>query len=224
VNIQQKREAVLFIAYQFPPRGGPGIHRSLNFVKYLRENGFEPIVLTVNEKDIYDAGYLVDESLVNSIPEGTKIIRTPSHEPITLIRFMMKIRIYRLAWFCFYPLLWERSARWPKKTFPIAKELIKKYHIRLVYTSSGPFSSLLLGKMLKEKLGIKWVADLRDPFTDAYAWDFPSKFHWYYSRRFERKVFSVADKLILNTTETRDLYLKRKLTTEAKSICLTNGF
>ena len=78
--------------------------------------------------------------------------------------------------------------------------------------------------MLKEKLGIKWVADLRDPFTDAYAWDFPSKFHWYYSRRFERKVFSVADKLILNTTETRDLYLKRKLTTEAKSICLTNGF
>lgn len=217
-------EHILFIAYQFPPRGGPGVHRSLNFVKYLRENGFEPIVLTVNEKDIHDAGYLVDDSLINSIPEETKIIRTPSHEPIALIRFLMKIRIYRLAWFCFYPLLWERSARWPQKTFPIAKELINKYNIRLVYTSSSPFSTLLLGKMLKDKLGIKWVADLRDPFTDAYAWDFPSKFHWYYSRRLERKIFPAADKLILNTPETRELYLKRKLTTVDKSICLTNGF
>jgi hypothetical protein len=83
---------------------------------------------------------------------------------------------------------------------------------------------MLLGKMLKKRLGIKWVADLRDPFTDAYAWDFPSKFHWRARRRFEKRVFTTADKLILNTPETRKLYLRRGLTTEEKSACLTNGF
>ncbi|CAN5268538.1 hypothetical protein BH09BAC5_BH09BAC5_11330 [soil metagenome] len=217
-------EKILFIAYQFPPRGGPGVQRSLNFVKYLRENGYEPIVLTVEEKDIHDAGYLIDETLLNAIPDSTVIVRTPSHEPIHLIRLFMKIHLYRILWFLFYPLLWEWSARWPRKTFRVASELIRKNNIRLVYTSSGPFSSMILGKMLKKKLGVKWVADLRDPFTDAYAWDFPSKFHWYNRRRFERKIFPLCDKLILNTPETRKLYLKRKLTTEEKSICITNGY
>lgn len=117
---------ILFIAYQFPPRGGPGVQRSLNFVKYLRENGFEPIVLTVKENDSRDAGYLCDDTLLNSIPEKTTIIRTPSHEPIRLIRFLMKIRIYRFAWFFFYPVLWERSARWPKKNIFHSRRINQK--------------------------------------------------------------------------------------------------
>jgi hypothetical protein len=217
-------EKILFIAYQFPPRGGPGVQRSLNFVKHLREFGYDPIVLTVNENDIRNAGHLCDESLLDALPKDILIVRTPSHEPVKLIRTLMKLRIYRLAWFFFYPLLWEWAARWPKKNISVAGELIKKHNIRLVYTSSGPFSVMELGKTLKERFQVKWIADLRDPFTDAYAWDFPSKFHWLGRRKFEQRVFPFADKLILNTPATRKLFLERKLTTEEKSTCITNGF
>ena len=217
-------EKILFIAYQFPPRGGPGVQRSLNFVKHLREFGYDPIVLTVNEDDIRRAGYTRDESLLAAVPEGIQIIRTPSYEPVQAIRILMKLRIYRFAWFFFYPLFWEWPARWAKKNFHTAEKIIRENNIRLVYTSSGPFSVLSLGKKLKERTGVKWVADLRDPFTDAYAWDFPSKFHWLGRRRFEKRVIPFADKLILNTPETRKLFLERKLTTEEKSTCITNGF
>jgi glycosyltransferase involved in cell wall biosynthesis len=217
-------EKILFIAYQFPPRGGPGVHRSLNFVKYLRDSGFDPIVLTVDENDIRKSGYTTDETLLSAIPNDIKIIRTPSYEPVKLVRFLMKLHIYRIAWFFFYPLLWEWSTRWSKKNIPVAEKIIRENNIRLVYTSSGPFSVLSLGKKLKEQANVKWIADLRDPFTDAYAWDFPSKFHWKARRKFEKNTLPFADKLILNTPETRKLFLERKLTTPEKSTCITNGF
>ena len=37
---------VLMIAYSFPPAGGPGVQRTSKFVKYLRNYGWEPVVLT----------------------------------------------------------------------------------------------------------------------------------------------------------------------------------
>jgi hypothetical protein len=37
---------VLMIAHQFPPIGGSGVQRTVKFVKYLRDFGWEPVVLT----------------------------------------------------------------------------------------------------------------------------------------------------------------------------------
>src|SRR4051812_3012819 len=37
---------VLIVAYYFPPSGGPGVQRVLKYVQYLREFGWEPVVLT----------------------------------------------------------------------------------------------------------------------------------------------------------------------------------
>lgn len=217
-------DKILFIAYQFPPRGGPGVHRSLNFVKYLRNFGYEPIVLTVNEDDIKKAGYLYDESLLSEIPHGIRIIRTPSFEPTALIKFLMSIRLYRFVWFIFYRFFWEWSVPWSSKIYQTAKKIVLEENIKLVYTSSSPFSVFYLGAKLKNNLGVKWVADLRDPFTDAYAWQFPSKLHWLLMRKFERKYFTIPDKLIVNTPEVMELYLKRKITSPEKITCLTNGF
>ena len=39
---------LLIIAYYFPPSGGPGVQRVLKHTKYLREYGWNPIILTVS--------------------------------------------------------------------------------------------------------------------------------------------------------------------------------
>ncbi len=42
------RKSVLIVAYHFPPQAGSsGFLRTLKFVRYLPENGWDPIVLTV---------------------------------------------------------------------------------------------------------------------------------------------------------------------------------
>ncbi|HEY1047207.1 MAG TPA: glycosyltransferase [Bacteroidia bacterium] len=217
-------QKVLFIAYQFPPMGGPGVQRSTRFVQYLNKFGYDPIVLTIHSEDIKRNGNTIDESLLNFIPKDTEIYRTPSAIPFKTIQVLSKLKLFRLFWLLFYPLFWERSAIWPYKTFKTASELVKKNNIKLVYTSSGPFSSLILGRLLKKKLGVKWVADMRDPYTDAYSWSFPTKWHWLISRWKEKRALSASDVLIVNTDEVKKLYVKRKIKPESEIVVITNGY
>ena len=68
----KERKKVLICAYIFPPLGGAGVQRSVKFVKYLRNFGYEPVVLTVGKND-GKIGY--DYSLLDEIDDDIEIIR-----------------------------------------------------------------------------------------------------------------------------------------------------
>ena len=62
---------VLIITYYWPPSGGSGVQRWLKYVKYLKDFGVEPIVLTV---DPLDAAYPnIDPSLKKDVPKDIEI-------------------------------------------------------------------------------------------------------------------------------------------------------
>lgn len=218
------KNSFLFVAYQFPPMGGPGVQRSYNFVKELSNQGYSPVVLTIKESEIDAANYQKDWSLIDQIPKGIKIVRIDSGQNFTLVKRLMKWRAYRLFWYFFYPFFWEKMANWPFVAYKHAKKLIIENNLDLVYTSSGPFSSLILGYLLKKRLKVKWVADLRDPYTDAYAWAFPSKIHWRVSRLCEKWILSKADQLIVNSPEVKKLFIKRNILPASKINVITNGY
>jgi glycosyltransferase involved in cell wall biosynthesis len=116
------------------------------------------------------------------------------------------------------------SAIWPFSAYRKAEKIVIDNDIKIVYTSSAPFSSWILGFLLKKRLGIKWVADIRDPFTDGYMWLFPSYFHWKLARYFEKKILSYADKVVVNTPEVEKLYIARGICSQEKITHITNGF
>src|ERR1041384_891591 len=68
---------VLIVAYYFPPSGGPGVQRVLKYVQYLREFGWEPVVLTVRDGNFPAR----DESLLDEVPKDVTVIRTDIFEP-----------------------------------------------------------------------------------------------------------------------------------------------
>jgi len=220
----QPLKPVLFIAYQFPPAGGPGVQRSVKFVNYLSQFNYRPIVLTIAEKNIMEVKQNLDQSLLRLLPKDTSIERVKFYQPIGIINFFNRIKLFRLLWFFLYPMFWEKSAFWPFQAYKSAKAIILKENIKIVYTTSGPFSSLILGFLLRKNLGVKWVADIRDPFTDGYQWSFPSKLHWHFMRRMERYIFTKCDHLIVNTDAVRTLYLKRGLIKETNISVITNGY
>ena len=75
---------ILIITYYFPPSGGAGVQRWLKFVKYLPQFGYEPVVLTVNEKE---ASYpQIDESLLNDIPDNVRVERTHTREILNVYK------------------------------------------------------------------------------------------------------------------------------------------
>ena len=63
---------VLLIAYHYPPlRGSSGIQRALRFSQYLREFGWEPIVLTAHPRAYQDKS----EDLLADVPPGVIVER-----------------------------------------------------------------------------------------------------------------------------------------------------
>lgn len=73
---------VLIIAYIFPPIGGSGVQRTVKFVKYLPEFGWQPLVVCGDDGEVFKDGY--DPSLLKEIPPETKVWRTDFISPLSL--------------------------------------------------------------------------------------------------------------------------------------------
>ena len=75
---------VLIITYYWPPSGGSGVQRWLQFVKYLRDFQIEPVVYTVENPNYA----LIDTSLQQEIPQGIEILKQPIWEPNDILSFI----------------------------------------------------------------------------------------------------------------------------------------
>ena len=233
---------ILYITYYWPPSGGAGVQRSLKFIKYLGEFGIKPHVLTV---DAEKASYPInDETLVKEIPFGIKVVSTDSFEPLRIfsaISSKNKIPhggfsgtrketiIQKLLKFIrgnfFIP---DARRGWVKFAVKKAVEIMKQEKINLVMISSPPHSSQLIGLKLRKIIPhCKWIADLRDPWTDIYYYKdlmhtLPSKM---LDMNYEQKVLENCDAAIVVSEDIKRLFAtKSEKVDQNKISVIPNGF
>ena len=173
------QKKVLIIAYYWPPAGGPGVQRWLKFVKYLPDFDISPIVY-VPENPNYP---IVDESLLNEIPNNLTILKRPISEPYKLASFLSKKESKRISKGIIHQskkqsfverlMLYIRGnffipdarKNWVKPSVAYLSKYIQEHSIDTIITTGPPHSLHLIGMQLKQKLGVKWLADFRDPWT-----------------------------------------------------------
>ena len=176
---------VLIITYYWPPGSGPGVQRFLKFSKYLREFGWEPIILTV-ENGSYPS---LDASLAKDIPEDLKIFKTKTFEPfqwynilkgkkgkstgVGMVGIQDKSWLQKLALYIranyFIP---DARKGWKKYALKKAKSIIIDDHVDAIITTGPPHSAHLIGLDLKKQMNLPWVADMRDPWTTVFYNEF----------------------------------------------------
>lgn len=212
---------VLIVAHSFPPAGGPGVQRTSKFVKYLRGFGWEPVVLTRDDKGLV----LRDESLIKDIPENVKVIRLKAWD------FTSLNGIWSLPGkFVSRKLLIPDSERlWQVFGNKKAAEVIEEENIDLLYTTSLPYSSHLMGLYLKKLYpNLPWVADFRDEWTNnPYILDNPyNPVRMSIERKMEKKVLRTADCLITNTPVMHRNFINNNpaLPLAEKFFTISNGF
>ncbi|OGU61679.1 MAG: hypothetical protein A2X64_01535 [Ignavibacteria bacterium GWF2_33_9] len=200
---------ILFIAYYFPPSGGPGVQRVLKHIKYIREFGWNPIVFTA--KDAQYPAY--DYSLLDEIPEDVKVYKSKIFEPYDIYRFFtgkqkgVSIDVNTIKKEDQKISLKEKIAEFIRATFFIpdarigwyfsAKKELKKIFnenkIDAVYSSSPPYTCSLIARYIKRKYNIPWIAGFRDPWTDFISspkrWFLPKSI----DKNMELSVFNEAD-------------------------------
>ena len=174
---------LLVVTYYFPPSGGAGVQRPLKWVKYFRETGIEPVVLTVRA-GAYPA---LDASLVADVPPGTTVVRTRAPDPFGLYgrltgRSRGEAVAARTGTVGGSRSLPERASRWARANLfvpdarvgwvPFAVRAARLLHreapVDAVLTTGPPHSAHLVGRALARRLGLPWTADLRDPWTDIH--------------------------------------------------------
>ncbi|XMO86110.1 glycosyltransferase family 4 protein [Algibacter sp. AS12] len=169
----------LIITYYWPPAGGPGVQRWLKFVKYLPEFDIDPIVF-IPENPNYP---IVDESLELEVSDRVTIIKHPIKEPYKWAGLFSKkssktiskgiISNEKQQSFVEKAMLFVRGnffipdARvgWVKPSVAFLENYIKNENIESIITTGPPHSVHLIGLELKQRLGVKWLADFRDPWT-----------------------------------------------------------
>ena len=73
------QKKILIFSYYWPPAGGSGVQRWMYFAKYLKQLGYEPIIITVDETK---ASYpVIDPSLIKETNE-IRVIKTSTREPL----------------------------------------------------------------------------------------------------------------------------------------------
>ena len=231
---------VLLITYYFPPSGGAGVQRWLKTINYLPKAGVETIVLTV---DPAVASYpQIDESLCNDVPSGIKIYRTHTREILSFYKKVSPKKEVPYGGFANEPnpnliqkisrfirgnfFLPDPRRGWNKYALAKAKEIIETEAIETIVTTSPPHSTQLIGLELKRLYPhLKWVADLRDPWTDIYYNEdlYPTRWAKKRNLRYERSVLLGADQIITVSEECKRLFAEKADVAE-KIAVVPNGY
>ena len=230
---------VLIVTYYWPPSGGAGVQRWLKFSKYLPEFGWEPVILTVDPD--YAAYPVTDFSLKEDLASAVKVYSTPATNYFSIYKKdiskipaagfansvdnSLKGKILRFIRGNFF--LPDPRKGWNKYAFKKACELIEAEGIRHIITTSPPHSTQLIGLKIKKKYPtIKWIADLRDPWTDIYYYKqfYPTFISKWIDLKFEESVLKKADKIITVGASLKNLYSLKVQGVENKTEVITNGY
>ncbi|MDT0295074.1 glycosyl transferase family 1 [Mesonia ostreae] len=228
---------VLIVLYYWPPAGGPGVQRWLKFVKYLPEFGIEPIVYAPQNPNYP----IVDVSLLDEISSSIQVIKQPIFEPYAAAKVFSKaktetissgiIRKDKKQSFLEKTLLYIRGnffipdARkfWVQPSVKFLKDFIQKENIETLITTGPPHSLHLIGLQLKQALGVRWIADFRDPWTTI-GYHQELKLTQKNKARhiaLEKQVLREASTVIVTSFKTQQEFSAK---TNRPVITITNGF
>jgi glycosyltransferase involved in cell wall biosynthesis len=251
---------ILLIAHDFPPRRTSGVYRPLALVRHLGAVGWAATVLTIADegaetRDTHLLERMPPEVRVVRTPTlrvnawesfaartfrfagkdrsssaaGLKAGSASPAEPSRLRQFFAWLAsLVRLG--LYFP---DEFVGWVPWGLPAALDLCFRERFDVVYTTSPPRSTPLIGLFVKLLLGVTWIAESRDP------WLVPMDVHGAPARarhvflagvreRLARWTDSLivrkADLLVSVTRGYADHLRGRYPSAREKVVCVSNGF
>ncbi|MDB9780655.1 glycosyl transferase family 1 [Flavobacteriaceae bacterium] len=227
------KKKVLIITYYWPPAGGSGVQRWLKFSKYLRDFEIEPVIYTIDNPSYP----ILDKSSESEIPKDLEILKQAIFEPNSMLSFFGRNNKKESAGFLnpnptffgsiiqyiranyFIP---DARKFWIQPSVNFLSNYLENNHIDAIITTGPPHSMHLIGLELKKKLGIKWISDFRDPWTEIdYFQQLPltkkaTKKH----QDLEQEVLINSDMVVVVGETMKEKFLKHTKRIKV----LTNGF
>ena len=227
---------VLVIAYYWPPSGGSGVQRWVKFVKYLPAQGWEPVVFAPENAD-YPS---LDPSLGEEVPASVEVLRGRIWEPYAIYRKLLggkkastqvtEISSGKKTWKQKLS-LWIRAnlfvpdprIGWVRPSVKTLEKYLKEHPVDAIVTTGPPHSVHLIGLALKEKLGIPWIPDFRDPWSRMYYLKYlpMTQVTWKAICEMEQEVLDKCSTVLACTPLVQEEFQAQ---TQTPVACITNGY
>lgn len=157
------------------------MQRWLQISKHLPGNGWTPIIYTAK-----DAKYpIFDQKLEEQVPKDIEVHKVRVPEPNNIISLFQKngkgsSSTYKLQQqsnldkSVFKKMLWtirgnifipDARMFWIGKSFRYLDAYLKENPVDAIISTGPPHSTHLIAHRIKEKHGIPWISDFRDPWT-----------------------------------------------------------
>jgi glycosyltransferase involved in cell wall biosynthesis len=200
---------VALLAYYFPPLGGAGVQRAEMLARHLPASGWEPVVVT--GPGVSGGRWAPrDETLGADL--AVEVVRVPGPEPA---RGGGRATRWLRA-----PSPW---ARWWQEGAAAAIATLEG--VELVLATLSPFEGAKAAAAGARRLGVPWVADLRDPWALDEMFVYPSGLHRAAELREMGKLLESAAAIVMNTAEARAALVRAFPALEPRiSAHVPNGF
>lgn len=201
----------LMVAFHFPPQAGSsGILRTLNFAKYLPQNGWQPIVLSAHPRAYVECR----DDLLKSIPADTQVVRAPALDAAK----HLSIRGKYPGWFA----LPDRWGTWWPGGVWAGLRIIREQKPDVIWSTYPISTAHLIGATLAKRSGLPWIADFRDPMVNgAYPPNGLQRKAWQW---IERRVVEGAARCVFTTERAAQMYRERYPAQAGKCVVIENGF
>lgn len=197
--------SALLLAFHFPPENNIASARPYRFYKHLPRFGYDVRVVTASAQD--------GKHGMQNVLCALNGVRSPW-------RRLWQSALLRLL----APLVAKDSLCWAIGSYEAAKELITRQEMSVILSTSPPIISNVVAGLLKERHGIPWVADFRDPVVGNPERSRTSSISRLRDRVVERWSFRRADILIANTDAALDMWKRKYPGYASKMHLIWNGF
>jgi glycosyltransferase involved in cell wall biosynthesis len=223
---------VLVVACNFPPDASVGTQRTLRLVRHLTTEGWDVDALTLAQEG-FRPGTVTDPALLSKVPTSVTVLRALPLRPFERLSAALKrkkpaagpapattapapaagvgvkpappgtLSTVRRAVTAMLALP-DREVSWVVPAVWKAWRHARQARPDVIYSSGPPFSAHIVALLLSRLLGVRWVADFRDPWARA-PW---REDRFEFERRawavFERLVVMRADRVVFVTATNRD--------------------
>ena len=222
----ERRTPILLISYYFPPASVGAAQRAYGFAKYL-------------DPTKYDVHVLIPSRIDSAYPSDSEF-ELPEH--ITLhTAWQPNLGFWRRKkqqqYLSQKPLAgrakknvgfqWISNQIWPDKgifwtmfAYLRAKVLIRKFNIKIIWSTSPLVSAHLPALWLRRSLDIRWICDFRD-FYLTHNSTFQGHSKW--AKALEQNCFKQADHVTFVTPAMKDIYSSAFPELKGKSSVIWNG-
>lgn len=189
----------------------------MNIAIQLKQNGWEPIVLTPENPSIE----IKDDELLERVKD-IQTIKIPIWEPFDLFQKLagntneknahhrlvleksqQSFRDKVMAWILGNILVPDPCVFWVRSAAKKGTELVKDLGIGTIITTGPPHSIHLVGRRVKRTTSVRWLADFRDPWS---KWDVLKKLN---TSTFVMDIHKRMEQNVLNESDVSTTVSKR---------------